>query len=258
MTEKRKNLYYLDELSDYKVSSEDPDVRGWDVKDKDNRVIGKVDNLLVNKVREQVVYLDVEVDETIIEANHDPYGNPANSEVHEFINKDGEEHIIIPVGLVSIDEDKKYVYTDRIDHQTFSETKRIEKGTPVERDYEVIVLESYDRFGDPESNRRERDRYDEELRERRRREDAEYRDNRDRRDRDYETRPDDTYDEDYRREGRSRDVSFDDDSNDNFERDRGDNRPRGDYETRRRNGEISDEDSFYDRREFDRRNWRRR
>lgn len=258
MTEKRKNLYYLDELSDYKVSSEDPDVRGWDVKDKDNRVIGKVDNLLVNKVREQVVYLDVEVDETIIEANHDPYGNPANSEVHEFINKDGEEHIIIPVGLVSIDEDKKYVYTDRIDHQTFSETKRIEKGTPVERDYEVIVLESYDRFGDPESNRRERDRYDEELRERRRREDAEYRDNRNRRDRDYETRPDDTYDEDYRREGRSRDVSFDDDSNDNFERDRGDNRPRGDYETRRRNGEISDEDSFYDRREFDRRNWRRR
>ena len=258
MTEKRKNLYYLDELSDYKVSSEDPDVRGWDVKDKDNRVIGKVDNLLVNKVREQVVYLDVEVDETIIEANHDPYGNPANSEVHEFINKDGEEHIIIPVGLVSLDEDKKYVYTDRIDHQTFSETKRIQKGTPVERDYEVIVLESYDRFGDPESNRRERDRYDEELRERRRREDAEYRDNRDRRDRDYETRPDDTYDEDYRREGRSRDISFDDDSNDNFERDRGDNRPRGDYETRRRNGEISDEDSFYDRREFDRRNWRRR
>ena len=258
MTEKRKNLYYLDELSDYKVSSEDPDVRGWDVKDKDNRVIGKVDNLLVNKVREQVVYLDVEVDETIIEANHDPYGNPANSEVHEFINKDGEEHIIIPVGLVSLDEDKKYVYTDRIDHQTFSETKRIQKGTPVERDYEVIVLESYDRFGDPESNRRERDRYDEELRERRRREDAEYRDNRNRRDRDYETRPDDTYDEDYRREGRSRDISFDDDSNDNFERDRGDNRPRGDYETRRRNGEISDEVSFYDRREVDRRNWRRR
>src|SRR5690606_35631169 len=115
MAEKRKNLYCLHELSDYKVSSEDPDVRGWDVKDRDNRVIGKVDNLLVNKEREQVVYLDVEVDPTIIEANHDPYGTPANSEVHEFINKDGEEHIIIPVGLVNINEDQKFVYTDRID-----------------------------------------------------------------------------------------------------------------------------------------------
>lgn len=257
MTEKRKNLYYLDELTDYKVSSEDPDVRGWDVKDKDNRVIGKVDNLLVNKEREQVVYLDVEVDETIIEANHDPYGNPSNADVHEFINKDGEEHVIIPVGLVTIDEDRKFVYTDRIDYQTFSETKRIEKGAPVDRDYEVVVLESYDRFGDPDANRRERERYDEELRERRRREDAAYAERRDERDRDFETRPDDSYDEDYRRrESRSRDVSFDDE--DTFERDRGDFRARGDYETRRRRGEISDEDSFYDRREFDRRNWRRR
>jgi len=278
MTEKRKNLYYLNELSDYKVSSEDPDVRGWDVKDKDNRVIGKVDNLLVNKEREQVVYLDVEVDETIIEARHDPYGTPASSEIHEFINKDGEEHIIIPVGLVSIDEDRKFVYTDRIDHQTFSETKRIEKGAPVERDYEVIVLESYDRFGDPDANRKDRDRYDEDLRERRRREDASFTENRARGDRDFETRPDDTYNDDIsRREGRSRDVSFDDESDDRFDRDRGDdrfdrdrgdNRPSGrdygdtrsreDYDTRRRSGDISDDDSFYDRREFDRTNWRRR
>lgn len=34
-----KNLYYLDELSDYKVSSDDSDVRGWEVKDTDERVI---------------------------------------------------------------------------------------------------------------------------------------------------------------------------------------------------------------------------
>lgn len=260
MAEKRKNLYYLHELSDYKVSSEDPDVRGWDVKDNDNRVIGKVDNLLVNKEREQVVYLDVEVDTSIIEANHDPYGKSADSEVHEFINKDGEEHIIIPVGLVQVDEDRKFVYTDRVDYQTFAETKRFEKGSPVDRDYEVIVLESYDRFGDPDSNRRDREIYDEELRERRRREEARYAEGRNRESGDFDTRPDDTYDEDYRqRENRNRDVSFDNDSaDDRFKRDSGDDRPRGDYETRRSRGEISDEDRFYDRREFDRRNWRRK
>ena len=245
MTERRKNLYYLDELSDYKIASDDPDVRGWDVKDKDNRVIGKVDNLLVNKDREQVVYLDVEVDNSIIEANHDPYGKSSSSEVHEFLNKDGEEHIIIPVGLVSLNEDQNFVYTDRIDYQTFSETKRFEKGSAVDRDYEVIVLESYDRFGDPEENRRDRDRYQEELRESRRRDDDMYRD---RDGKGFETRPDDSYDKDFStRENRSRDISFEDED-----------RPRGDYETRRRRGEFNDDDEFYDRREFDRRNYRRR
>ena len=132
----KRNLFYLHELSDYKVASKDPDVRGWDVKDADNRVIGKVDNLLVNKRKDRVVYLDIEVDETIIDANHDPYGRPSNADVHEFINKEGENHLIIPVGLVRLNEDQKFVYTDSIDHQTFSETKRMEKGQVVDRQYE--------------------------------------------------------------------------------------------------------------------------
>lgn len=227
MTDKKKNLYYLHELSDYKVASDDPDVRGWPVKDRDNRVIGKVDNLLVNKDKEQVVYLDVEVDETIIEANHDPYASSANSDVHEFINKDGEEHIIIPIGLVSLNEDQEFVYTDRINHQTFAETKRIKKGSAIERNYEVVVLESFDRFGDPDQKRQEQESYRDNLTDR-----DFHRDSLDeehnRGGRDFETRPDDTYNEDYRHEElRPKDPTFDDD------------------------------DSFYDRREFDRRNYRR-
>lgn len=155
---KEKNLYYLNELSDYKVASDDPDVRGWQVKDADNRVIGKVDNLLVNKGTERVVYLDVEVDKSIIEANHDPYGQPANEDVHEFINKEGENHIIIPVGLVNINYDPDYVYTDRINHQTFAETKRYSKGSGnLNREYEVVVLESYSRDRDDDRNFRDDD-----------------------------------------------------------------------------------------------------
>lgn len=145
---KKKNLYYLHELSDYKVESDDPDVRGWKVKDADGRVVGKVDNLLVNKEREKVVYLDVEVDKSIIEANHQPYGKPAKGDVHEFINKDGENHLILPIGLASLNTDEKFVYTDRINHQTFAETKRMEKGSTIDRDYELVVLESYNRDRD--------------------------------------------------------------------------------------------------------------
>lgn len=202
MTDDKKNLYYLDDLSDYKVSSDDPDVRGWDVKDSDNRVIGKVDNLLVNKERERVVYLDVQVDQTILDANHDPYGKPASADVHEFINREGENHIIIPVGLVSLNEDQKFVYTDRIDHQTFAETKRKERRAPIDRDYEVVVLDSYDRFGDPEERRRDQDIAD---------------------------------DDDTRRSDQG-----------------------GTYEDRRKKGNIPDDDSFYDRDEFDRSNYRKK
>lgn len=143
-----KNLYYLHELSDYKVASGDPDVRGWNVKDKDNRTVGTVDNLLVNKHTEKVVYLDVEVDDSIIEANHKPYSHKAKDGVHEFINKDGENHLIVPIGLVTLDENDKNVHTNEITHKTFAETKRISKNTPVNKEYELIVLESYNRKGE--------------------------------------------------------------------------------------------------------------
>lgn len=211
MTNDKRNLFYLHELSDYKVASKDPDVRGWDVKDADNRVIGKVDNLLVNKRKDRVVYLDVEVDETIIEANHDPYGTPSNTGVHEFINKDGENHIIIPIGLVRLDEDQKFVYTDSINHQTFSETKRMEKGQVVDRQYETVVMESYDRFGDPDQRKRELEQENQ-----------------------FETRPDNTYEKDFRSE-----------------------------ETKRKQEDLDrdpdlDDDFFYDRKEFDDTHFRRR
>ena len=144
-TKNEKHLYYLSELSGYKITTGDHDIRGWIVKDLDNRIIGKVDNLLINKDLEKVVYIDVEIDKTIIDANHDPYSEPANPNVREFINKDGENHLIIPIGLVSLNPESEYVYTETIDYQTFAETKRYQTGNTIDRDYERAVLTSYNR-----------------------------------------------------------------------------------------------------------------
>lgn len=208
--ENKKHLYYLNELSDYKVDDDDPDVRGWKVRDTDNKVIGRVDNLLVSKEKKRVVYLDVEVDKSIIDANHDPYGKPAG-EVHEFINKDGENHLIIPVGLARLDVDDKCVYSDQITRQTFAETKRVEKGYDIDRDYEIVVLESYERDIDEDFKRNnpgDKDRFESQ---------------------------------------KDRDRTVTDTSNldENRERDRRDRE------------RLSDEDdSFYDRRVFERRNYR--
>lgn len=215
--EHRKHLHYLHELSDFKVDSHDPDVRGWPVKDADNRVVGKVDNLLVSKEKKRVVYLDVEVDTSIIDANHDPYGKPASGEVHEFINKDGENHLILPIGLARLNVDDKFVYTDKINHQTFAETKRMEKGYDIDREYEVVVLESYNRDFDDQDRNLDQDA------ERRRMQEA---------DRD--------------RVEKDRQVSDRDRDSHTGDRDR----------SHRDSDRLSDDDSFYDRGEFDRTRYR--
>lgn len=142
-TDNKKSLYYLEELSDYKVADGDKDVRGWEVKDKDGRIVGTVDNLLVNKNTERVVYLDIEVDKSIIEANHKPYNIRAKDKAHGYLNKDGENHFILPIGMVHLNLESEIVFTESINHQTFAETKRMKKGAPIQRDYEVLVLDSY-------------------------------------------------------------------------------------------------------------------
>lgn len=144
-TNVKKHLYYMSELKDYKINHHDTDITGWTVKDFENRVIGKVDNLLVNKDLGKVVYIDVEVDRAIIDANHDPYSPHRTHNMQEFINKDGENHIIVPIGLIDINTSDKYVYTDSINYQTFAETKRYKSGTHISRDYENHVLGSYNR-----------------------------------------------------------------------------------------------------------------
>jgi hypothetical protein len=143
MTDTNKNLFNLDELSGYKVAENYNDVLGWDVKDANNRIIGKVDHLLVNKTAERVVYLDVEVDTTVIEEGHETYDNRVSAGVHEFLNKEGENHLIIPIGMVIIDEKNKLVNTNQIDSSTFAKANRFKKGDLIDFEYELNLLRHY-------------------------------------------------------------------------------------------------------------------
>lgn len=144
MTDK-KDLYYLEELSDYKVASDYPDVRGWDVVDADERNVGKVTNLLVSKEQERVIYLDVEVDKAVIEEGYRTYETPAGEGVHGFLNKEGEDHIIVPIGMADLNEGHKKVLVREINHATFTGAKRFSKGTAIDRDYELSLYRHYTR-----------------------------------------------------------------------------------------------------------------
>lgn len=143
MSEHIKNLYYLDELSDYKVATDYYDVRGWDVIDAENRTVGKVANLLVNKQAERVVYLDVEVDKSLIEVGYETFQVPSNEGVHGFRNKDGDEHLIVPIGMVSLDTEQEKVLTNEIDYNTFAKAKRFKSGAAIEPDDELFLYRHY-------------------------------------------------------------------------------------------------------------------
>jgi sporulation protein YlmC with PRC-barrel domain len=143
MDQSNKKLFRLNELSDYKVASDDPDVKGWDVKDTDGKTIGKVDNLLVNKEIQKVVYLEVEADSSIIDARHDTLDKSSGEGIHRFENKEGENHLIIPIGMARINEDENYVFTNELDHKTFAKTNRFKKGSTIDADYEHYILGHY-------------------------------------------------------------------------------------------------------------------
>jgi FMN phosphatase YigB (HAD superfamily) len=143
MINTKRNLFNLDELSDYKVAESYSDVRGWNVKDADNRIVGKVDHLLVNKTAERVVYLDVEVDESLIEDGFNTYQNSVSEGIHEFLNKDGENHLIIPIGMATIDKKNKVIISNQIDSSTFAKAKRFKKDDIIEFAYELNLVRHY-------------------------------------------------------------------------------------------------------------------
>ncbi|MEJ6981285.1 photosystem reaction center subunit H [Pedobacter sp. P351] len=143
MSDENRDLYYLHELSDYKVASDYSDVRGWKVKDSGNRTIGIIDGLLVSKKAERVIYLDVEIDESVIEDSHKAYEVPASAGTHEFLNSDGDTHLIIPIGLASLNEKMKTVCAEQLDYSTFIKAKRFRKGAIIAPEYELYICRHY-------------------------------------------------------------------------------------------------------------------
>ena len=143
MSDKNKNLYYLEELTDYKVASGYYDVRGWEVIDAENHTIGKVTNLLVNKKAERVVYLDVEADESLIAFGYKAYHASVSHGEHGFLNKDGDEHLLVPIGMVNLNTELKKVLTNQIDYNTFVKARRFNRGAEIDRDYELFLFRHY-------------------------------------------------------------------------------------------------------------------
>lgn len=135
-----KRLQYLHDLSDYKVADGDPDVRGWALMDANNERIGTVENLLVDVEKEKVRYLDVDLDESLLSEDHEPLTDTDPSRPHEFITRDGATHMIVPIGMATLDKDNHTVVSREVNRDKYVQTRRYNKGTPITPDYERDVL----------------------------------------------------------------------------------------------------------------------
>jgi uncharacterized protein (TIGR02271 family) len=90
----RERVGPLSDLNDFKVASDDPDVRGWDVISADGRKIGEVEELIVDTGAMKVRYLDVEVNK-------------------DFRASD-DHRILIPIGQARLHEDEDHVHVNAL------------------------------------------------------------------------------------------------------------------------------------------------
>jgi uncharacterized protein (TIGR02271 family) len=125
MAELNDRIVPLDELDDFEVAEGDPDVRGWDVISADGRKIGEVDQLLVDTAAMKVRYLDVDVDDDLMESGNN------------------ERHILIPIGYARLDEDDDHVVVDQLQSSQISTLPAYEH-QPLTRDYETSIRQSFD------------------------------------------------------------------------------------------------------------------
>ncbi|MFN6945455.1 MAG: PRC-barrel domain-containing protein [Cytophagaceae bacterium] len=119
---KNQHLYKLSELSDYEVANEDPDIRSWEVVGIGNELIGRVNDLIVDKAMKKVRYVDVKA-------------------FPELAHSAGDRHLIIPIGFVKLGkEGDDRVYVDRLDKQKLLRSP-VYHGGVVTRDYEHSLIE---------------------------------------------------------------------------------------------------------------------
>lgn len=148
MANKKENrrLVYLDDLKEYKMAKGDPDVWGWNLHDASGDNIGVVSGLIVDPANERVVYLDVDIREDIISPDHDPFDARHFDGIHEFQDKKGDIHMIVPVGVAHVDHVNKKVVADGIDQgalRNYPSYRYYEKMFQLHPEYERRIKEEY-------------------------------------------------------------------------------------------------------------------
>lgn len=92
-------LRRLNDLPDFGMADDSPDVRGWTVRGGDGHSLGTVYELIVDPEALKVRYLDVELDP-------------------RFGRAVGEHHVLLPIGVAALDEDGDNVFVTALNSES--------------------------------------------------------------------------------------------------------------------------------------------
>ena len=133
-------LRRLRDLTDFEVADGNPDVRGWALRGNDGQALGIVHELIVDVEALKVRYLDVELDS-------------------RFHINEHENHILLPIGAASLDEDGDNVFVPALNAESVvNYPSYIE--LQITREYEEAMLRALGK--EPTANSRfyEQDSFD--------------------------------------------------------------------------------------------------
>lgn len=120
------DLRRLKDLDDYEVADGYPDIRGWEVKTPDGRMLGKVDDLVVSVREMRVRYLDVDVDRSVRSGLAD-VATPKEAE---------KGHALVPVGAVQLDDARNDVVVSSLTGTDLASYPLYAREGGISREYE--------------------------------------------------------------------------------------------------------------------------
>ncbi|NJB85145.1 hypothetical protein GGR26_000890 [Lewinella marina] len=139
-------LKFLDDLSGYKVHHDDVDPRGYTVKLPSGESIGEVEGLLADTQAKLVRYVEVEIDDDIINRHE------------RGLYTDQDRHALIPVGLIHIDKSSRSVTVSGVGYDHFTDYPRSQRDKGYSTGYEIDTNDYLSGFHDYGSSYN-RDRY---------------------------------------------------------------------------------------------------
>lgn len=99
------SLRHLGDLDDVHIADDNPDIRGWDVKDAQGRKIGKVSDLLVDTGAMKVRYLEVKLDKEVAkEAGVTDAAHAESVRDREEDDRAPFRHVLVPIGAAHLDD----------------------------------------------------------------------------------------------------------------------------------------------------------
>ena len=141
----------LDELDNWKVHSEDCDIRGWHLYAGTGEKIGTVESLIADTEAKEVRYIEVQLDSTINKYRDLKYRQGISPSYQTHFGKDDDQYVLLPIGLINIDEDDKKTYaSSNLTTGIYASSPRYRgyKNARIQPGYELAVAKYYSNLDD--------------------------------------------------------------------------------------------------------------